>query len=287
MKILFIDINMHAKNANALFKYNNNYYVVKSIDSISRNLLESFDCVYSPAVPIDVRKYPGIKFIFGPHFSVFPEKNHMNIIRGKDTIYIQPSEWAAKVWENNSLCNNIKIRALPFGVDTDKFNEKNPIQNRRQVFVYYKSRHPDELKTVLDFFKQINVDVKVFSYMSRYREEDYINCLHNSKFGVWIGRHESQGFALEEALSCNIPLLVWDVSFMSQEYGYNYSDIPATCIPYWDERCGESFKTIHEFQETFNKFTQKLELYKPREYILENLSIKKCEEKLSDLIKSF
>ena len=278
---------MHAKNANALFKYNNNYYVVKSIDSISRNLLENFDCVYSPAVPIDVRKYPGIKFIFGPHFSVFPEAHHMNIIRGKDTIYIQPSEWAAKVWENNPLCNNIRIKPLPFGVDTDKFNEKNPIQNRRQVFVYYKSRHPDELQIILNFFKQINVDVKVFSYMSRYREEDYINCLHNSKFGVWLGRHESQGFALEEALSCNIPLLVWDVSFMSQEYGYNYPDIPATCIPYWDERCGESFKTIHKFQETFNKFTQKLELYKPREYILENLSIKKCEEKLFDLIKSF
>lgn len=28
---------------------------------------------------------------------------------------------------------------------------------------------------------------------------------------------------------------------MSQEEGYNYPDIPANVIPYWDERCGEFF----------------------------------------------
>ena len=44
---------------------------------------------------------------------------------------------------------------------------------------------------------------------------------------------------------------------------------------------------LNELENTFNRFVSKIETYKPREYILENLSIKKCEEKLNDLINNF
>ena len=71
---------------------------------------------------------------------------------------------------------------------------------------------------------------------------------------------------------------------MSQEYGYNYPDIPATVIPYWDERCGEYFYKVEEFETTYNKFITKLENYKPREYILENLSPQKCGERFIKLV---
>ena len=73
---------------------------------------------------------------------------------------------------------------------------------------------------------------------------------------------------------------------MNEEYGYFYDDIPATSIPYWDKRCGEFFTDITKMDEIFNLFLSKLETYQPRQYILENLSIEKCEQKLIDLIKS-
>jgi len=111
--------------------------------------------------------------------------------------------------------------------------------------------------------------------------------LQNSKFGIWLGRHESQGFALEEALSCNVPLLVWNVTSMNQEYGLNYPDIKATTIPYWDERCGEYFYDFEELDNTFNLFISKLDTYKPREYVLENLSVEVCQEKFIDLLQKF
>ena len=139
---------------------------------------------------------------------------------------------------------------------------------------------------MLNFLKNLNINVHVFGYTSKYKEEDYINYLHNSRFGIWLGRHESQGFALEESLSCNVPLFVWDVTSMNQEYGYNYSDIPATSIPYWDNRCGESFTNISEIQDKFQKFMDNLTSYKPREYILENLSMDVCENKLINIIKN-
>ena len=111
-----------------------------------------------------------------------------------------------------------------------------------------------------------------------------MTCLQNAKYAIWVDAHESQGFAIQEALSCNVPLLVWNTKTMNQEYGSKYSNIHCTTIPYWDQRCGEFFYNINELDETFNLFISKLEIYKPREYILEELSVEKCSERFLELI---
>ena len=79
-------------------------------------------------------------------------------------------------------------------------------------------------------------------------------------------------------------MLASDVLSMRQEYGSNYSDIPATTVPYWDGRCGELFYQDSEFLERFQLFLEKLPTYSPREYILENLSMDVCEKRVIDLI---
>ena len=72
---------------------------------------------------------------------------------------------------------------------------------------------------------------------------------------------------------------------MKQEYKSNYNDFLATSIPYWDHRCGECFYNKEDLDKTFNLFISKLNNYRPREYILENLTYEICEKKLIDLIK--
>ena len=287
MKILYIKNGMHFKNHNSMLSYKNiTLYIIENIDVLNKLDLSEFDCVYSPSIPIDVNKHPKTKFIFGPHMSVFPEKKQMDMIRGNNVTYVQPSKWAANVWKNSDLCKNISVKPLPFGVDTNKFNNDTPISERSQVFIYFKSRHPILLNIVEMFLKSKGVNYKIFNYKTKYDESTYIEYLKKSKYGIWIGRHESQGFALEEALSMNVPLLVWDVKSMNEEYGYNYADIPATVIPYWDDRCGEFFYNINDFHNVFDLFISRLETYKPREYILENLSMDKCEQFLIDIIQN-
>ena len=153
---------MHQKNFDALLKYNNEYDIINhtNLDVID---LSKYDLIYSPSIPIEAKKYPNSKFLFGPHFSVFPEKHHMNIISGKNVIYVQPSDWTRDLWRNNNLCDGIRVEALPFGVDTNKFNEISEIKNKTKAFVYFKRRMPEELNYVLDYLKAQN-DFKGFKY---------------------------------------------------------------------------------------------------------------------------
>ena len=70
---------------------------------------------------------------------------------------------------------------------------------------------------------------------------------------------------------------------MNQEEGSNFPSIEATSIPYWDQRCGEFFYKKEEFETKYNEFINKLDIYKPREYVLENLSVEKTAENFKNL----
>jgi len=278
MKILFINTWMHPKNMHSLMNYNNiEFTIVHKASDIDNFDLSTFDFVYSPSSPIDVSKYPSVYFLFGPHFSVFPDDKVIEV-QSKKSLYIMPGQWCVDDWKKNPLCANLNMISCPFGVDTTIFNETKPIQNRERVFIYYKSRHPEELAFMEKLLTANGILYKVFNYNTRYDENEYLDYLRESKLGIWIGRHESQGFALEEALSCNVPLLVWNVKSMNQEYGQRYPDIPATAIPYWDDRCGEYFYNMNDIQEKLQKFFNNIETYRPREFVLEKLSMNVCEK---------
>ena len=283
LNILLILPWIHPKNQNGLFLFSNiNFTIISSIEE-SRNL-SIYDAVYSPSMPINVKKYPSIKFIFGPHFSVFPEESHVDLIKGENSVYIQPSQWAVDVWKLFSICQNLNMKPVPFAVDINKFQPIISKKERNTIFIYFKQRKIEELNFITNYLNSNSISYKLFNYSQGYQENDYLQTLQHSKMGIWIGRHESQGFGLEECLSCDIPLLVWDVTSMNQEEGYNYPDIKATVIPYWNSNCGEVFYKKEEFYDKFLLINSKIDTYKPREYISYYLSANVCEQIFIDAI---
>ena len=272
MKILVVG-NFHHKNRESLekiLKYLKFEYKFGDMNDIT-----NFKVIISPNIPINTSVFPNKFFIFGPHFSVFPNQLLYKINNvHKNSIYLQPSEWALNVWKKFNVESIIPLKVFYFPVNTKKFK---PMENikKEKVFIYFKRRKQEELTFLKKFLHNKNIEFKVFDYVKRYKEEDYLKYLQESNYGIILDAHESQGFAIEEALSCDVPLLVWNVTSMNQEEGINYPDIPATSIPYWDNRCGESFYNKEEFEEKYNEFTSKLDTYKPREFVLDKLGIDK------------
>jgi hypothetical protein len=64
----------------------------------------------------------------------------------------------------------------------------------------------------------------------------------------------------------------------------NYNDILTTTISYWNKSCRKFFYIFKEINEKFNTFISKLNSYNPRKFVLDNLSIDICEQKLIDLV---
>jgi hypothetical protein len=280
---------LHPKNKNALVNYKNiDCIFTNNIDNIESEYdLNSIDCIYLPSCSnIDIKKLSkyNITFLFGPHFSVLPEENKLRYIISDKSIYIQPSDWVCNIWKRYECCNNLNIKTLPFGVDTETFKNDKLIEKRDKIFIYFKYRFPTELEYLENFFKNKNIEYIIFYYEKTYKEGQYLSYLKECKYGVFVTSSESQGFALEEALSCNVPLLVWDVRTLNDQTAATLPSYFATSIPYWDNRCGEFFYDKDELEEKHKLFISNLDKYNPREYILENLTYEKCEEKLIKLI---
>lgn len=286
MRIILVKQVWHHKNLNFIMKCKQiDFVMIDSVNEIDRFNLEDFDAIMSPSEPIHVKKYPDTTFIFGPHFNVYPD-DRLEEIKGPNSFFNLLNKWVIHFWERYPICNGLKLIALPFGVDTMTFINTKPISERNKVMIYFKHRDPSDLNFVKDFLQMKRIqEYSIFSYDARYDESDYLQSLQDTKYAIWIDAHESQGFAYQEALSCDVPLLVWNIRYMSQEYGFNYPDIEATTTSYWNDQCGEIFYEKHELENTFQKLICNLEHYKPREFILNHLSISVCEKRWMDFIE--
>ena len=286
MRVIFIKSHIHHKNLNFILNCKKiNFFIVNSVDDFYKMDISSFDAVMSPCDPINVSLYPNMKFIFGPQFSIFPD-NKLTTIKGPNSVYNLLSDWVINIWSQYPICSNLRLIPLPFGVDTDKFVNIKPISERNEVIVYFKHRNPFDLNIIENFLKNKKIPYHLFSYDQRYDEGNYLTCLQNAKYAIWVDAHESQGFAIQEALSCDVPLLVWNVTSMNQEHGSSYSNLAATTTSYWDAKCGERFYQIGELDTIYRQFIDNIENYRPREFIVENLSVEACENKLIETIES-
>lgn len=262
-----------------------NLTITKSMNEFGK----IWDLVFIPSEYIPYSYFPNAKCImYGPQNFVFADG-----VWSKDNASFPPhcfynllSDWVIDV-QNEFGGLSMTPKSIPFAVDTDQFTPQN-LPKQYDCFVYFKNRHSSELDLVIKELEKQKVTYKIIKYGS-YKEEDYIQTLHTSKFGIWIGRHESQGFGLEEALSCNVPLLVWDCTSMFQEYNNDaiiYKEylgskkLLATAIPYWDSSCGLSFTKEEEFPFVFSKMLETYSTFEPRNYILKMLSPEACINRL-------
>lgn len=217
--------------------------------------------------------------IYGPHFT-----NDKLPTIPKDDIFNCLSSWVGKLVKNYGLIS--KTVELPFPVDIDKFCTYYNL-NKDKVLLYIKHREPKYIDLVKNIY---NWDY-ILTYGS-YSEEEYIKYLQECKWICWLGSHESQGFALQEALSCNVPILILDVDTVYDEYPCGHPIIPlekaiATTAEYFDDTCGikinKPYANLKDHIEYMNKNWR---IFEPRKYIINNLSINSYYEKLLNYINN-
>ena len=191
---------------------------------------------------------------------------------------IAPSEWVKNKFITKFNLPEDKLAVWPVGIE--EFN------NIREVnydcLIYFKRRDQSELDAVKKFLVSNGLSYRMVEY-GTYGEDGFKQLVNSAKFCFLINGTESQGIAVQEIMSMGVPIIAWDIKeWLDQGEAYR---VPATSIPYWDERCGEVFFNIDDLEVTFSKFYATLDQYDPKAFIKDNLSFECSVKILLDILR--
>jgi hypothetical protein len=212
--------------------------------------------------------------IIGPNICTLPIDNSYVMSQNYKKIIV-PSEWVKQLYKK--WIPEDKILTWAVGINTELFYDMSNDYKNNDFLIYFKRRDEKELNDVISFLEANNQTYEVIRYGS-YSEEYFLNVLSRSKYGLVIDKCESQGIAIEEMMSTNLPLLVWDNPIWDDR-GEEFK-IDATSVPYWNENCGVKFINFDELNNSFIYFMDNKNKFKPREFIMNNLSLEICTKNI-------
>ena len=191
---------------------------------------------------------------------------------------IAPSEWVKNKFITKFNLPEDKLAVWPVGIEEfDNIREPN-----YYCLIYFKRRDQSELDAVKKFLVSNGLSYRMVEY-GTYGEDGFKQLVNSAKFCFLINGTESQGIAVQEIMSMGVPIIAWDIKeWLDQGDAYR---VPATSIPYWDERCGEVFFNIDDLEVTFSKFYATLDQYDPKAFIKDNLSFECSVKTLLDILR--
>ena len=191
---------------------------------------------------------------------------------------IAPSEWVKNKFITKFNLPEDKLAVWPVGIE--EFN--NVREPNYDCLIYFKRRDQSELDAVKKFLVSNGLSYRMVEY-GTYGEDGFKQLVNSAKFCFLINGTESQGIAVQEIMSMGVPIIAWDIKeWLDQGEAYR---VPATSIPYWDERCGEVFFNIEDLEVTFSKFYATLNQYDPKAFIKDNLSFECSVKTLLDILR--
>ena len=204
-----------------------------------------------------------------------------------------PGEWMRRMCEPYW---GESVLAWPVGIDTDLWVPVSATSKTVDLLLYDKVRWEHEryerelIQPVRQELKKRNLSFEAIRY-GLYEEQDFHAALRRCRAMIFLCEHETQGIAYQQALSCGVPILAWDRGGFWQDPEYypervRFADVSS--VPYWDHRCGEKFRDAGEFGVALEKFLSRLNQtdFRPRDYILENLTLELCAQKYVALYES-
>ena len=190
---------------------------------------------------------------------------------------IAPSQWVKDKFINKFNLPENKVAVWPVGIE-EFDNVREPSYD---CLIYFKRRDESELSVVKKFLVSRGISYRMVEY-GGYDEIGFRNLVNQAKFCFLINGTESQGIAVQEIMSMGLPIIAWDIKeWLDQGEEYR---VPATSVPFWDERCGEKFYSIDKLEETFDNFYARINDYDPKAYVKENLSFESSVKTLLDIL---
>ncbi len=211
----------------------------------------------------------------------------------KSVFHVQNCDWAAEMYRPQY---GERVKIWTMGIDEEKYRPQKSTEEF-DFLIYDKIRWPEtpQYQGLLQTCQQELERAGCTSLSIRYgkypggKESSYHSMLRRCRAMIYLSENETQGFAYNEALSMNVPLLAWNFGKWCDPMRHELSmeNAPATSIPYWDERCGVDFQGREDFAEKLDLFLEMLRSnrFSPRDYVMENLRIDQGAQRYLTLLE--
>jgi hypothetical protein len=283
---------------------------VSGVDKVFTNLrlgLDRLSIPYEFNLPFSQLRDDDKVGVMGRAHCVLDEYHRPNQIVGGPYLMTHPSEWptlceqfpVARYLQHCDWANDIykpyfgeRCKVWSHGVDTASWA---PAKTKKDidVLIYDKvrwNRHhfePHLIQPIRDTLDRHGLKTAEIRY-GFYSESDYRALLARSRSMIFLVEHESQGSACQECLSSDVPMLAWEQGhYLDPNLAkWGQKDTPASSVPYFDERCGMTFRGIEDFPEKFDRFLAVLNSgdFASREFVIENLTLEACARRYLEIL---
>jgi len=233
-----------------------------------------------------------------------------NVIVAGIGLMTHPSEWptlcsdypVVRYLQHSAWCDAIyrpyfgdRCAIWPVGIDTQRWPSTASEAKEVDFLLYDKihwereAREQDLVAPIREELTRGKFSHEVLRY-GHYEPGAFQAALKRCRAMIFLSAHESQGIAAQEAMASGVPLFAWDPGFVQDPERFRWGTpiIPATSVPYFDDRCGDRFRDFAEFAARLPEFAGRMagNKFAPRDYILENLTLEKCSRHFVEIVNS-
>jgi glycosyltransferase involved in cell wall biosynthesis len=231
--------------------------------------------------------------LFGTAGYGHPVDDSAVVIRHNICAVLAPALWVKELYDAHWPG---MTKVWPCGIDTDLWRPNADVSKDIDVLIYDKIRWrrdelmPPLLRELHAATNALGLRTETIRYGS-YRETEFQRKVERSRAMVFLCEHESQGFALQQTLATDVPVLAWDRGGYWQDPNYYPHRVlggPVTSVPYWDDRCGDKFIGSGDLKAEFDLFWRKVldRCFRPRELIVETLTLEQRARAYLDIVDS-
>ena len=279
-------------------KYGGHYAVTRSlIDGLQKagipfiyNPPKLFDCTERVIVlsglltlkqAIALRKKGIIKKLAaGPNLVVLPSDSPELIRSEYIDRCIVNSDWVRNLYVADMPELEPKLIVWPAGVDEKAWDPAGTPKNPRSLLFYSKTPAGNLFRDCLQIAEAAGFVVSVIEYGS-YTPAQFKTSLDANSMMVYFSATESQGIALAEAWSMNVPTITWNPGIF-QLKGHT---VVSSSAPYLTEETGVFFRDAPDFGRVIDKLAADSFAFDPRKWILSHQTDELSARHLMELME--
>jgi hypothetical protein len=247
--------------------------------------------VYAPAnealrQAAQLKRQGRIDFLVaGPVNALFADESDGIILLPEIDRLIVAHEWQTEfVREAPEVL--MKCRACPCGIDTEWWKPTRDADGNAAM-VYWKSGDEAFCEQVEQIVRACGLEPRrvraLHGEHALFKPADYRQLLDESAIGVFLSSFETQGLALAEAWSMNVPTIAWDPRGTAQWRGRRFES--RSSAPYLTPATGRLWRTIDQLAPALRAALADRSAFHPREWVLANMTDEICSTALLGIIR--